>query len=235
LQPLDVGYFHVLKKHLLSLANGLGYASRRTMPRHVLPYLMKHALMKICPATVAAAFSATGIYPFNPRAVKVLTAKPKQNASLSQSDGPIVDSNTNILVKIGLVPEELATVFLDPPEIQKPKGNHTLKEARVVKSKDSHEGNTHKGKGKRKGKSVTPAVVGDIDQIPSCASPSSVVLDDTEALCVVCMTNRSLTWVGCDACDAWFHYECIPHSEQVDVDFSLVTGTRWFCPNCREE
>ena len=104
------------------------------MPRHVFPYLMKHALIKICPATVAAAFSATGVYPFNQHAVKAPTAKPKQNTSLSQSDGPIVDSNTNILVKNGLVPEELATVFLDPLEIQKPKGNHTLKETRGVKS-----------------------------------------------------------------------------------------------------
>jgi len=44
------------------------------------------------------------------------------------------------------VREELASVFPDLPEIQKPKGNHTLKEARVVKSKDSYEGNTKKEK-----------------------------------------------------------------------------------------
>jgi len=100
LQPLDVGYFLVLKKHLLSLANGLGYASRRTLP--VFPYLIKHTLTPICPANVAAAFSATGIHQFNTRAVKALTAKAKQNTSLSQSDNPIVDSNNNILVKLVL-------------------------------------------------------------------------------------------------------------------------------------
>jgi len=51
-------------------------------------------------------------------------------------------------------------VFLDLPEIQKPKGNHTLKEARVVKSKDSYEGNTNKRDQRALGRSPEDKVKG---------------------------------------------------------------------------
>ena len=60
-----------------------------------------------------------------------------------------------------------------------------------------------------------------------------VYLDD--GICEVCMLNTRLEWVGCDLCTRWYHYECLPHSVQTEVDFSIVTGSDWKCARCDEE
>ena len=60
---------------------------------------------------------------------------------------------------------------------------------------------------------------------------------DSLVLCEVCMTgNNSLTWIGCDRCDRWVHYECVDfYDEKLNIDLSLVSGSEWLCNMCRYE
>lgn len=60
-----------------------------------------------------------------------------------------------------------------------------------------------------------------------------IYLDD--GICDVCMLNSRLEWFGCDLCTRWYHYVCLPHSVQTEVDFSIVTSSVWKCVNCLEE
>ncbi|KAL4240345.1 hypothetical protein ACF0H5_001135 [Mactra antiquata] len=105
-----------------------------------------------------------------------------------------------------MIPESLADVFMEPPCINRSttrKG--TYDSARVFIS----------------------------DPVNSPSPSNNCSPADDDEVCVVCMTNRDLYWVGCDRCDAWYHYECLPSGEQTDVDLSLVCKSDWFCNACR--
>ncbi|CAC5388774.1 unnamed protein product [Mytilus coruscus] len=62
---------------------------------------------------------------------------------------------------------------------------------------------------------------------------SKAIIDDDNVLCITCMTNnQQFYWVGCDRCDNWVHYECLPARVQTDVDLSLITDEPWYCNVC---
>ncbi|CAC5388793.1 unnamed protein product [Mytilus coruscus] len=66
-----------------------------------------------------------------------------------------------------------------------------------------------------------------------CMKKSKAVIDDDNVLCIACMTNnQQFYWVGCDRCDNWVHYECLPARVQTDVDLSLITDEPWYCNVC---
>ncbi|MES9879439.1 MAG: helix-turn-helix domain-containing protein [Sedimenticola sp.] len=238
LQPLDVGYFHVLKTKVVELATGLGYAGTHTLPRHLFPKLLHHAMNKISPATIAASFAATGISPLKKTAVRALTGPANTQTtasttaptpSTSGQPGPSntcsqcghTDTGPNMLVKIGMVPESLANIFVEPPPVVTKKRKNTIPAARVFLSDQTAHKKTRPD--------VTQERTSDPQQ-PQAQNPSD------DVLCVICMTAREdLFWVGCDGCDAWIHYECLPSCEQTDVDVSLVCHTTWFCNACRTE
>lgn len=231
LQPLDVGYFHVLKSKVVQLATGLGYAGSHSLPRHLFPKLLQQAMNKITPATIAASFVATGIHPLKKTAVRALAApvadqttnttpapgtasQPGPSNTCSQCGNP----ETNMLVKIGMVPESLATLFVEPPPVVAKKRKNTLPTARVFQSapKEARQSDTRTDEHR-----TTPA------EQPHATS---------DVVCTVCMTDRDdLFWVGCDGCDAWLHYECLPSCEQTDVDVSLLCHSTWYCLVCRRE
>ncbi len=72
LQPLDVGYFHLLKMKVVGLATGLGSSGTHSLPRHLFPKVLQQAMNKITPATIAASFSATGIHLLQKTVVRAL-------------------------------------------------------------------------------------------------------------------------------------------------------------------
>ncbi|XP_045167512.2 uncharacterized protein LOC123530804 [Mercenaria mercenaria] len=239
LQPLDVGYFHVLKSKLFELASGLGYVESRALPRHIFSKLLHHAMMKISPAVVAAAFSATGIYPFHSSVVKPLSAplsSHKEDSSTdtcppsspSPSDNRAsVSKQVNMLVRVGMVPESLAEIFVEPPPIKQSK-RKTYHEARVIESVPPLKKQCISEFAGKKSSSSKPSHV--IDSMRESSEEHF-----TDAICEVCLTSRPLFWVGCDECDAWLHYECLPNNEKIDVDLSILTKSKWLCLRCREE
>jgi hypothetical protein len=242
LQPLDVGYFHVLKAKVSEILSGLGYAVTRSLPRHLFPKVLHQAMNRITPATVAASFSATGIYPYNKSSVKALAGPVKKIKNVQSTssttdvskDAPVSGHVPNMLVKIGMVPESLAKVFLEPPALEPSKKRRTTYDkARVVESKHTKksEGHLKKVKSAESQLKSTP-----LSPLPECVSGTAVVADpmSDDGVCEICMTSRQLYWVGCDRCDTWYHYECLPSSEQTDVDISLVCETLWLCNTCRK-
>lgn len=58
-QPLDVGYFHVLKAKISEILSGLGYAVARSLPSYFFPKVLHQAINRITPKTVVTFFSAT--------------------------------------------------------------------------------------------------------------------------------------------------------------------------------
>jgi hypothetical protein len=228
LQPQDAGYFHVLKQKIAELAIQLGYLGVKTLPRGLFPKILLQALNRITGVTVSAAFKCTGIVPLNKKAVSALlptinhssakasTSKQPTEQSLAPCEH-CGSSRENPLVKMGLVDPILANILVQPPA-----PNHT----KVTK---------------RKTYTKARAV---LSTEPLCKQKKTVTMSDsfiTEqedmALCVVCMMGsmEELFWVGCDTCDKWYHYECLPRHVQLDVDLSIITEGLWSCRYCQEE
>lgn len=45
--------------------------------------------------------------------------------------------------------------------------------------------------------------------------------DRGEVLCELCMTGSDeLTWIGCDNCNRWVHYECVGKRQLKLIDAS---------------
>ncbi|XP_045186550.2 uncharacterized protein LOC123544542 [Mercenaria mercenaria] len=233
LQPQDVGYFHVLKQKVAELAIQVGYLGMKTLPRSLFPKLLVQALNQITGATVATAFKCSGIYPLNKNSVSALLPSStecdaKKHGSASENhEVDLCDhcgsSKENPLVKMGLVAPELANILLKPPStvpVKKSKGKRSFTHARSVLSEPEKKTTKH-----------APVV-----QKVTVQSTSANDADDT-ALCIVCMigSREGYYWIGCDTCDKWYHYECLPNYVQVDVDLSLVTGGVWCCRYCQEE
>ena len=79
LQPLDVGFYHMLKTNVSSMATSLGYTGLKTIPRHKLPKLLHLALNKIAGSSISAAFSAVGIYHLDTTKVRLPDSVTKTN------------------------------------------------------------------------------------------------------------------------------------------------------------
>ncbi len=120
LQPLDVGYYHLLKQHVATLSTALGYTGLKTIPRHKFPKLVHLAVNKIAGSTVSASFSSVGIFPFNPAKVSV-DCSTDQHTSTAQQSGDQLACETcghmskeNHLVRLGLIPASLKNILAVP-------------------------------------------------------------------------------------------------------------------------
>lgn len=213
LQPLDVRIFHLLKHNIAKVASRLGFQLSR-VTRGQLPALIKYALSMLSENDIFEAFRLTGIHPFNPAVVDSL-----KQVLLTKSDKERLE-NPNHLVEMDIVPAALADILIPPAP--RPTGRKRIEGARVI--------------------TKVPA-----NPIPSTSrADESNALDEEEpyqpveqypndGICVVCMTNRRLEWVGCDVCPNWFHYACLNTENRVLVDLSFVSGDKWRCGFCEEE
>lgn len=237
LQPQDCGYFHVVKQKVADMAIQLGYMGVKTLQRGVFPKLLHQALNRITGATVAAAFKCTGIVPLNKTAVAALLPSsnnspdpdkdvPSTSALSVPSVIPPIERcsecgkcTQNPLVTMGLVAPELANILVQPPVPpvnNKKSGRKKYTKARAVLTEQYE--------------NEPPTKQQRVDD-------NGIATDNDNVLCQVCMigNREGFFWVGCDDCDRWFHYECLPGHVQVDVDLSLVTSDKWICGQCREE
>ena len=121
LQPLDVAYFNLLKRHMGDLAVGLGYCGMKTVPKHIFPKLLHHALNKISSNSVKSAFSTTGIYPLRPSAITSdqcqmsVTQNPPQPEQPDETCTACGRTKTNPLVKLGIIPAKFGDIMASPP------------------------------------------------------------------------------------------------------------------------
>ena len=59
---------------------------------------------------------------------------------------------------------------------------------------------------------------------PSCSSPAT---DEHIWLCPVCSAPQGdLDMIGCDACDEWYHFQC------VGIEEAPPRRQKWYCPEC---
>ena len=167
-------------------------------------------------------------------------------------------SKENILVKMGLVSAELVNILVESPSPIKPTRKNkrkTLDTARVYPSTSSssekeqtadtvaciNETTNTDVRPSTSSMTVAPKrkrseSVSKTNKRPKRSvqrRPKVTVIDDENILCIVCLTNSpQYYWVGCDNCDKWAHYECLPAHVQTDVDLSLITGHPWLCNVC---
>ena len=124
LQPLDVGYFHVLKSHMYSISSALGYAGATVLPRHEFCKVFEQAMNRISRSTVISCFSELGFLPFVKDKVKALPKGNKPTSDAIRHEAKQVDCcptcsqpTTNILVRSGLIPQSLSHILVPAPVI----------------------------------------------------------------------------------------------------------------------
>jgi hypothetical protein len=196
-------------------------------------------LNKTLDSTVASAFKCTGIFPFNKNAVKALIpdTKPEQSTpedvkSVPGESESVCDhcghTKENALVKLGIISEDLSSILVEPPLPNKQKSaskRKTYKNARLLLHSEPEK---KKKKTYIKNDELSLMNNDDTHLLPASDENQQDQLENEE-VCVVCMVGDrpEYSWVGCDKCDKWYHYECLPSYVQTDVDLSLVTSTRW--------
>ena len=118
-QPLDVGFYHMLKPNVSNMATSFEYIGLNTIPRHKFPKLLHLALSKIAGSCISAAFLAVGIYPLDTSKVYLPESVTRTNRKSTSAvvpectEGECVscESNTeNQLVKLGLISTELKNI-----------------------------------------------------------------------------------------------------------------------------
>jgi hypothetical protein len=139
LQPLDLGYFNLLKQNMGSLSVSLGYSGVRGVPKDKFPKILQHAMGKINASAIQGSFRNAGIWPFR----RVPVPDDHTSSSLTTPEPLITDDlcsecgrcKENPLVKLGVIPKDLADVLIEPPPIKQKRNKGAKKIAsRIFKA-----------------------------------------------------------------------------------------------------
>ena len=253
LQPLDVGYFNLLKSAMAQIAVSLGYGGVKCIPKEKFPKILQYGIERVKSDSIKKAFSTTGLYPVKPIIENPLRSTTNTsilaNQETQDTDDVCVEcgqGKTNQLVKLGIIPKELANVFVEPPKISVGPKRHNSKKlgSRLLTATELNPPDSSEVVPGPSSKSITTEIP------PKCPSSSTSktskpvkvgkyqkVPTDPSNVCGVCLLGdkchmKYFTWIGCDNCPQWFHYECLPTSEQTLVDLSLITQDKWLCNQC---
>ena len=140
LQPLDKGYFNLLKKTMGEMAISLGYGGIKTVPCRSFAKLLQFAMAKIASESVRSAFRATGLYPFKRIALEndIETVDVIPSSAISTTDETDLPCSqcgkvqANKLVKLGIIPPYLGEILLPPPSQRSKKSSRAKLPARVL-------------------------------------------------------------------------------------------------------
>lgn len=147
LQPLDVGYFNLLKKAMAQSAVSLGYGGMRTVPKAKFPPIVHHGMQKILKGSIQSAYRKCGIHPLKPidisRSLKSLfqsdSSIPVQPdcAAASEETCPTCGQHKeNPLVRMGIVPQDLSSVLVAPPPAKVQRRRRGPQKARLVTTEE---------------------------------------------------------------------------------------------------
>ncbi|XP_060603989.1 uncharacterized protein LOC132756861 [Ruditapes philippinarum] len=192
LEPLDKGFFHLLKLKMAESALSVGYAGARVVPRDKFN------------------ISSSGENPL------------EEDESCQECGGHSV---TNRLVKLGIVPADLAHILVEPPLVKSKQKRKRIEGARWITIADLNSSESQSASTSSATAEIHMETNSDCDYV------------DDGIDCSICKLMDMGFLVGCDniICDRWFHYECLPSSQQTLVDLSLVTKDEWLCEMCQEE
>ena len=128
LQPLDCGFFHILKQKVEDICANLGYAGATTVPRQDIPRVIYQAYQNITPLSISGGFKNTGIFPFDSTKVKAFPHQ-TDNTNHQQADDDIepvpcelchhLPPKENPLVRTGVISADLADLLVPPPPAKK--------------------------------------------------------------------------------------------------------------------
>ena len=155
LQPLDKGYFNLLKESMGNIAVSLGYGGMRTVPKDIFPKILQYAISKIPQQSVRSSFMATGISPFKHLRLSgmgIPTSSSSEHATDAPSSEPSVcehcgNKKENPLVLLGIIPKDLSSVLVQPPD-SKSKPRRKSLCARLLTTTDLNKGDAAQGSGK---------------------------------------------------------------------------------------
>ena len=247
LQPLDIGVYHLLKQNIATMSTRLGYTGMKTIPRQKFSKLLHLALNKIRGSDVSSSFSCAGICPYNPQKVEVDNLPCTAAQPVVVSDNPdevkpktcvtswtCGKSTENELVTLGIISEDPQEILVPSQECVKSKGKRKrLDKAWVITALELNMDVPNECATAKKRQS---AAIIEINEQPQSPLQALVDIDIGDGvLCEICMTDAEFTWIGCDVCEHWIHYECASHEIQTEFDLSLVTGSIWKCNTCRNE
>ncbi|XP_053380270.1 uncharacterized protein LOC128548809 [Mercenaria mercenaria] len=127
---------------------------------------------------------------------------------------------------LGIISEDLSAILVEAPL---PKQKQTSKRKTFTSARSVPSAKPTKKKAKSN--------ISKDDDVVTTAIELTNDQQVERDICVVCMMGdiEEYNWVGCDKCDKWFHYQCLPSYVQTDVDLSLVISTEWMCRYCLEE
>ena len=148
LQPLDLGYFNQLKQAMGDISVSLGYGGVKVIPKEKFPKVLQYGMNKVTEGTTKSAFKQAGTFPFKPVCPPTSGDTSMVPASHSApNDAPIDEvptcdgcgrSRENPLVKLGIIPSDLADVLVEPPIQKKRRRSSLQKGSRIFKASELH-------------------------------------------------------------------------------------------------
>ena len=152
LQPLDLGYFNQLKQAMGDISVSLGYGGVNVIPKEKFPNVLQYGVNKVTEGTTKSAFKQAGTFPFKPVCPPTSGDTSMVPASHSApNDAPIDEvptcdgcgrSRENPLVKLGIIPSDLADVLVEPPSQKKRRRSSLQKGSRIFKASELHAQNS---------------------------------------------------------------------------------------------
>ena len=210
LRPLDVRIFHLVKSNLGKVADRLGYQVSK-VSRAQMPHLINYSLNMLSALDIQESFRITGIHPFKPSIMNCL----KQ--TLAKQSEIIDASSPNCLVDLGIVPQSLAGILVPPP-VKSTKGKRKIPGARLITAVQPIV--TDQISSTSTAPDPVPSTSTAHDPLHSVslvadrkqtfewpfADTDSITYDEhpNDGICVVCLTDQRLEWVGCDFCPIGF-------------------------------
>jgi hypothetical protein len=253
LQPLDKGYFNLLKQAMANMAVSLGYGGVKTVPKQSFTKLLQFAMAKISNEAIKSSFRATGVYPL--RRITLGDADPDDENAPDITEDNAADppcseggkKQIKKLVKLGIIPEYLTDILLPPPPKKVKNQSKARLSARILNSNIVSPPSTVQSPIEN-ATIPEPSQLYAIDEVqpgPSTKPPrkslyqiaSSMSDDEDDETCCVCdkqsppglkkISNlQIINWARCSRCRHWTHLKFCSDVQVVSKDEVFL------CPHC---
>lgn len=237
LQPFDVGVFAPVKAKWRIILKRYKLQSRAmNVTKECFPRLIKQLWeQSITVEHLQGGFSASGIVPFNPQAIKPSRLAPSLKTPAQQVRGEVSvvgtlatsTAETPIRVELrGYFQQLLKAAEKDKPQrrqrIQLQCTGELLTSDEVLERLEKAEA--------EKAEKAAKKVAAKRGKKGKSTGKASSTSDEPETYCHGCnqlySDNQAADWIGCDNCDSWWHYWC------ASLDKMLAPEEEWLCEDC---